>query len=219
MFKNSFQNSIPQIFVFTTYLPVTMGAQLGVPYGHMDCRQFGVQFGYLDVYDLPFCVPYDVVLLLDVPVVLFSVPYDVVLLLDVPMDLCTQLYSPVQCTMYSTWLSMYLKYQTWPINPIFWFYHKAEVNSGGGLWKDQTWPKNSIFGFYKKAMINSGGGLEKYQTWPINSILGFIAKQRSILAVDFGFSANVVNARKRSIAVEIWRDTFLLLCFFPLIIQ
>ena len=72
-----------------------MGAQLGVPYGHMGCRQFGVQFGYLDVYDLPFCVP-----------------YDVVLLLDVPMDLCTQLYSPVQCTMYSTWLSMYLKYQT-----------------------------------------------------------------------------------------------------------
>ena len=68
-------------------------------------------------------------------------------------------------------------------------------------------------------MINSGGGLEKYQTWPINSIFGFIAKQRSILAVDFGFSANVVNARKRSIAVEIWRDTFLLLCFFPLIIQ
>ena len=53
-----------------------MGAQLGVPYGHMGCRQFGVQFGYLDVYDLPFCVP-----------------YDVVLLLDVPMDLCTQLYS------------------------------------------------------------------------------------------------------------------------------
>ena len=91
---------------------VTMGAQLGVPYGHMGCRQFGVQFGYLDVYDLPFCVPYDVVLLLDVPVVLFCVPYDVVLLLDVPMDLCTQLYSPVQCTMYSTWLSMYLKYQT-----------------------------------------------------------------------------------------------------------
>ena len=76
-----------------------MGAQLGVPYGHMGCRQFGVQFGYLDVYDLPFCVPYDVVLLLDVPVVLFCVPYDVVLLLDVPMDLCTQLYSPVQCTM------------------------------------------------------------------------------------------------------------------------
>ena len=75
--------------------PTTMGAQLGVPYGHMGCRQFGVQFGYLDVYDLPFCVP-----------------YDVVLLLDVPMDLCTQLYSPVQCTMYSTWLSMYLKYQT-----------------------------------------------------------------------------------------------------------
>ena len=37
-----------------------MGAQLGVPYGHMGCRQFGVQFGYLDVYDLPFCVPYDV---------------------------------------------------------------------------------------------------------------------------------------------------------------
>ena len=65
-----------------------MGAQLGVPYGHMGCRQFGVQFGYLDVYDLPFCVPYDVVLLLDVPVVLFCVPYDVVLLLDVPMDLC-----------------------------------------------------------------------------------------------------------------------------------
>ena len=90
-----------------------MGAQLGVPYGHMGCRQFGVQFGYLDVYDLPFCVPYDVVLLLDVPVVLFCVPYYVVFfLLDVPMDLCTQLYSPVQCTMYSTWLSMYLKYQT-----------------------------------------------------------------------------------------------------------
>ena len=89
-----------------------MGAQLGVPFGHMGCRQFGVQFGYLDVYDLPFCVPYDVVLLLDVPVVLFCVPYDVVLLLDVPMDLCTQLYSPVQCTMYSKWLSMYLKYQT-----------------------------------------------------------------------------------------------------------
>ena len=90
-----------------------MGAQLGVPYGHMGCRQFGVQFGYLDVYDLPFCVPYDVVLLLDVPVVLFCVPYYVVFfLLDVPMDLCTQLYSPVQCTMYSKWLSMYLKYQT-----------------------------------------------------------------------------------------------------------
>ena len=70
-----------------------MGAQLGVPYGHMGCRQFGVQFGYLDVYDLPFCVPYDVVLLFNVPVVLFCVPYDVVLLLDVPMDLCTQLYS------------------------------------------------------------------------------------------------------------------------------
>ena len=91
---------------------IIMGAQLGVPYGHMGCRQFGVQFGYLDVYDLPFCVPYDVVLLLDVPVVLFCVPYDVDLILDVPMDLCTQLYSPVQCTMYSTWLSMYLKYQT-----------------------------------------------------------------------------------------------------------
>ena len=29
-----------------------MGAQLGVPYGHMGCRQYGVQFGYLDVYDL-----------------------------------------------------------------------------------------------------------------------------------------------------------------------
>ena len=76
-----------------------MGAQLGVPYGHMGCRQFGVQFGYLDVYDLPFCVP-----------------YDVVLLLDVPMDLCTQLYSLAfvlsMSTMYSTWLSMYLKYQT-----------------------------------------------------------------------------------------------------------
>ena len=57
-----------------------------------------------------FCVPYDVVLLLDVPVVLFCVPYYVVFfLLDVPMDLCTQLYSPVQCTMYSTWLTMYLK--------------------------------------------------------------------------------------------------------------
>ena len=111
------------------------------------------------------------------------------------------------------------KHQTWPINPIFWFYHKAEVNSGGGLWKDQTWPINPIFWFYHKAEVNSGGGLEKYQTWPINSIFGFIAKQRSILAVDFGFSANVVNARKRSIAVEIWRDTFLLLCFFPLIIQ
>ena len=78
---------------------VFMGAQLGVPYGHMGCRQFGVQFGYLDVYDLPFCVP-----------------YDVVLLLDVPMDLCTQLYSLAfvlsMSTMYSTWLSMYLKYQT-----------------------------------------------------------------------------------------------------------
>ena len=49
---------------------VFMGAQLGVPYGHMGCRQFGVQFGYLDVYDLPFCVPYDVVLLLDVPAAL-----------------------------------------------------------------------------------------------------------------------------------------------------
>ena len=61
-----------------------MGAQLGVPYGHMGCRQFGVQFGYLDVYDLPFCVPYDVVLLLNVPVVLFCVPYDAVSLLDVP---------------------------------------------------------------------------------------------------------------------------------------
>ena len=34
-----------------------MGAQLGVPYGHMGCPQFSVQFGYLDVYDLPFCVP------------------------------------------------------------------------------------------------------------------------------------------------------------------
>ena len=79
-----------------------MGAQLGVPYGHMGCRQFGVQFGYLDVYDLPFCVPYDVVLLLDISVVLFCVPDDVVLLLDVPMDLCTQLYSSVQCTLYST---------------------------------------------------------------------------------------------------------------------
>ena len=94
-----------------------MGAQLGVPYGHMGCRQFGVQFGYLDVYDLPFCVPYDVVLLLDVPVVLFCVPYYVVFfLLDVPMDLCTQLYSLAfvlsMSTMYSTWLSMYLKYQT-----------------------------------------------------------------------------------------------------------
>ena len=93
-----------------------MGAQLGVPYGHMGCRQFGVQFGYLDVYDLPFCVPYDVVLLLDVPVVLFCVPYDVVLFLDVPMDLCTQIYSLAfvlsMSTMYSTWLSMYLKYQT-----------------------------------------------------------------------------------------------------------
>ena len=93
-----------------------MGAQLGVQHGHMGCRQFGVQFGYLDVYDLPFCVPYDVVLLLDVPVVLFCVPYDVVLLLDVPMDLCTQLYSLAfvlsMSTMYSTWLSMYLKYQT-----------------------------------------------------------------------------------------------------------
>ena len=80
--------------------PPDMGAQLGVPYGHMGCRQFGVQFGYLDVYDLPFCVPYDVVLLLDVPVVLFCVPYDVVLLFDVPMDLCTQFFLQynVQCT-------------------------------------------------------------------------------------------------------------------------
>ena len=77
-----------------------MGAQLGVPYGHMGCRQFGVQFGYLDVYDLPFCVPYDVVLLLDVPVVLFCVPYEVVCFLMYPW-ICVPnfiLQYNVQCT-------------------------------------------------------------------------------------------------------------------------
>ena len=78
-----------------------MGAQLGVPYGHMGCRQFGVQFGYLDVYDLPFCVPYDVVLLLDVPVVLFCVPYYVVFFFLMYPWICVPnfiLQYNVQCT-------------------------------------------------------------------------------------------------------------------------